>query len=100
MFTMLMDNYIPSNYTIEQKVRKLVEHFGITILYCFIEAARPIDNAADKGQGREYRENLVLSCIENMIPIEFMYRYFLAILDHTLSPVNENNGSKRQENSL
>jgi hypothetical protein len=84
----LMSTYVPTNYTKEQNVRKLVELFGILILFCMIETARPIDdtaatisNAGKKSiRGRKYKEDLASSCLQNIIRTDLMYYHFLAIL--------------------
>jgi hypothetical protein len=77
---LLMGMYFPHIYTGRQNIEQLVRLFGTYILFCFIETARPIRNITDTRE----KERLVYSCLDNIVPLDRMYRFFLAVLDYGL----------------
>jgi hypothetical protein len=67
-------NYYPSLHTLEQNTEKLIKIFGVYIVYCFTQAAQPVNSAVDK-------DKLASFWVQNVFsPLE-MYNCFLAIID-------------------
>jgi hypothetical protein len=67
--------HINSRTTFKESISKLVTIFGIFIVYCFMEASRPLSNT-----DLRIRDSLASSCVKNMVSLENMYDYFLSIV--------------------
>jgi hypothetical protein len=94
----IMSIHWPTIFHLEINVRKLVEMFGVYMIYCFIEAARPVnldETDAWKGVDRSEvkkikkmkdvwveKDNLARQWIENVFPTSNMYDYFLSTFQH------------------
>ena len=77
-------DYHPSHNTLERNTEELIKAFGVYVVYCFAQAARPltsttgIDKHGDKSQTSD---KLVSFWIQNVLsPLE-MYNYFFAAID-------------------
>ena len=68
----------PNYNRLEYNLKTLVQIFGTFLIYCFIEAARPIsDNPTDRIPGNR-RDELALSWVESMINPRRLFYYFIA----------------------
>ena len=81
---MMKRDYHPSRNTSERNTEELIKAFGVYVIFCFAQAARPVTNIAgvDKyGDQLQTRDRLVSFWIQNVLsPLE-MYNYFFAIID-------------------
>jgi hypothetical protein len=80
-----MKRIYPQYSRLDYNFSRLVEIFGVYMVYCFIEATRPI---ADRNQDRmtgEKRDELAISWIENTLNPRQMYYYFIAYVKSQLS---------------
>jgi hypothetical protein len=93
---LLMSDYEPTKYTIQDNVERLVKLLGMYVLFCFIETAKPVNDIKDHG----FNERLISFCLQNIIPIEHLYQYFLAIVDYGLDDGKSNLKSKDDIKSL
>jgi hypothetical protein len=77
----LMGIHWPTLFPLEANLKKLVEIFGVFLLYCFIEAARRVENVGDKKKLKDIwneKDDLSRSWIQNVFSSMNMYEYFLA----------------------
>jgi hypothetical protein len=96
----LMEEYYPTRHSIEENVGRLVMIFGSFLLFCFIETAYPIMKNNSQAQiSGGYNKRLIEYCLQNIIPIKEMYRYFLGIMDYGLGLGNQNNNDKDKPNT-
>lgn len=82
----LMKHYLPAENSVKENVNFMVRLFGTYILFCFMETARPVSHMGK--QSRMYgpmNHEVVSSCLQNIIRVENMFSYFLAVLDYLLS---------------
>lgn len=90
----LMHIHHPMENTPEQNITKLVEIFGSIIVFCFIEAARPL-----KSKGYTYKismsnfdkDKLAKSWIHNFVKLDHMFLYFLTALKNQLNTIDSKN---------
>lgn len=98
-------------YTIQQNIAQLVNLFGVYILFCFMETARPLNKSNEQqSMGNYQKEQLVSSCLENIISIQGMYNYFLTTIEYllpannldknTASPIKESKTIKKPRSAL
>lgn len=99
----------PQHDLLEENIQRLVECFGVYILYCFIEATRPFryDDDNNKKEKKlpsrsletaivsEEKDKLTLSMLENIIDIKEMFNYFLTLIKFQL---DDNQIKKIQKN--
>ena len=83
---MLMMTYWPQKLKLEQNVDELIKIFGIYMIYCFLEASRPI---ADSHYGVNKvsvmgKDRLIDSWINEMFNPWIMFNYFLAVVNSIL----------------
>jgi hypothetical protein len=65
--------YDPSLHTLEENTEELIKIFGVYIVYCFTQAAQPVNSAVDK-------DKLASFWVQNVFsPLE-MYDRFLSII--------------------
>lgn len=69
----LMSIHWPMLFNIEQNVKKMVEIFGLYLLYCLVEAARPVN---------EEQTNLTKYWLENVFDPMNLYSYFLSAFQY------------------
>ena len=81
----------PHHDTLEENIQRLVESFGLYVLYCFMEGARPYIYKNDERQqpivepNDDKKDQLTLSWIENVIDPKEMFDYFMTLLRYQLS---------------
>jgi DNA-binding transcriptional regulator YhcF (GntR family) len=91
VFDLFMIDYYPIHHTIKYNIEKLVQIFGTLILFCFMTTATSPTNiltTSTSNSNSRNEENIVSSCLDNIIPIKRMYEHFLAILDYGLADDN------------
>lgn len=98
----LMETHHPTLFPFKDNLEKLIEMMGVYVVYCFIEAARPIedsdndnDNYSSSYMTNLDRDELALSWIEKVFSPTNMYEYFLAAVEHqTKDELVESNQQK------
>jgi hypothetical protein len=76
----LMEQHFPSISKLDENFLWLIQLFGLHIMICFIEAARPADyfgNLEAASMSHTDRDRLVISFIDQVINVKLMYKYFL-----------------------
>ncbi|MGB7663649.1 MAG: hypothetical protein WBL67_13025 [Nitrososphaeraceae archaeon] len=76
----LMEQHFPSISRLDENLLWLIQLFGLHIVICFIEAARPADyygNPEAASMNHTDRDRLVISFIGQVINVKLMYKYFL-----------------------
>ena len=77
-------DYHPSRNTLERNTEDLIKAFGVYVVYCFAQAARPvtsitgIDKHGDKSQTPD---RLASFWVQNVLSTLEMYNYFFAVID-------------------
>jgi hypothetical protein len=86
ILTELMYTYIPAAYSLEKNVDFMVRLFGVYLLFCFIETARPVSHVKENDQiyGPSKHE-VISSCLQHLVRVEDMFDYFLSTLDYLTS---------------
>lgn len=92
----------PYHHTLEENIQRLVESFGIYLLYCFIEGARPyIYKDSNKKPSiildLDKKDQLTLSWIENAIDQKEMFGYFLTLMRDQLNDKNIKKSNRRND---
>jgi hypothetical protein len=91
----------PHHHILEENIQRLVESFGVYLLYCFIEGSRPYiykDNNKKPSiiLDIDKKDQLTLSWIENAIDSKEMFGYFLTLMRDQL---NDNQIKTKYENN-
>ena len=74
----LMWMYIPGKHSIEKNAVLMARLFGVYLLYCFIETARPVGHTSEKGKiYGQSKDEVISSCLQNLIRVEDMFDFFL-----------------------
>lgn len=82
----LMWMYHPGENSIERDIDFMTQLFGIYIVLCFVETARPVSSKSGQSRkGGTSNDELALSCLQNIVRVEEMFGYFLSVLDYILS---------------
>ena len=87
----IMRQVHPQIYTLENNFQTLVKSFGVYIVYCFIEAIRPLTNNSDTDDGRQIslsaneKDNMTISWIKDAINIEELFYHFIALLKNQVN---------------
>lgn len=77
----LVKQEYPLLLPLEHNLRRLIETFGIFLIFCFLEAARPLENNEYFNSLSKYeKDQLALSWIENTFDLTTMYEYFLSVV--------------------
>jgi hypothetical protein len=80
----IMTLHFPTIYTMKHNLKKLVEIFGLYVVYCFLEAARPIEKKAKssstKNDMSKKNDMLSYSVVKNIFDPHNMYLYFLSAI--------------------
>jgi hypothetical protein len=86
---MMRRDYYPSRNTLEQNTEELIKAFGVYLVYCFAQAAKPVNvsngNTAgiDKyGDKSQTSDKLASFWVQNVISPLNMYDYFLAVINN------------------
>jgi hypothetical protein len=103
----LMSIHWPTLFNIEENVKKMVEMFGVYLLYCLVECARPavIDEGKDGKKSidmiSEEQANLTARFAENVFNPMNLYSYFLSAFQYQPPDKEASNNLKRfgQDNS-
>jgi hypothetical protein len=72
----MMQGHYPLFNTLEQNLEKLIKIFGVYVIYCFAEAARPAHSTT------LVRDKLASFWIQNVFSPLNMYDYFLAVVNN------------------
>jgi hypothetical protein len=89
-----MDSFFPNEKDIEQNISNLIRIFGTYVMYCLIEASRPVsDNIASSAVDMYSTHALISKYLNNVFPTEIMYDYFLGIIKYIFDK-NENKEQK------
>jgi hypothetical protein len=88
-----MGNFFPDENNIEQNISTLIKIFGTYLIFCFIEASRPISDNIASEKGTFNMHALISRYLHNVFPVETMYKYFVSIVKY----IFDKNGNKKQE---
>jgi hypothetical protein len=79
-----MYSYFPQMINLEENIETLVKIFGFYTIYCFVEAARPVNdnNAASNSRTPYQRNDLSLSWTNDVSDHEEMFHSFLGIINN------------------
>ena len=73
----IMRNHLPTFYKLEKNLDDLIKIFGIYVVYCFIEAARPFVGEDTLLSTRE-KDILASSWVRDVFTLGTMYNFFMA----------------------
>jgi len=73
-----MKRIFPYYSRLDYNLTRLIEIFGTYIVYCFIEATRPISNS-QKHISSQKRDQLAISWVESMLDPRQMFYYFVTL---------------------
>jgi hypothetical protein len=96
ILNVIMETHYPTLYVFEDNLRRLIELFGVYMIYCFIEASRPLGeemvlkSAADSDRLSDF-------WAKEMVDVDGMYRSFLTALQNQ---PDDNKDVKRNLKSL
>lgn len=75
----IMSNHLPTFYKLEKNLDDLIKIFGIYVVYCFIEAARPFVGEDTLLSTRE-KDILASSWVRDVFTLGTMYNFFMAAI--------------------
>jgi hypothetical protein len=78
----IMQVHWPTLFTFEENLQKLIELFGLYVVYCFVEAARPIIIHQNQNQNSSSKQNdmIVYHWLKNVFNPNTMFLYFLSVI--------------------
>jgi hypothetical protein len=83
---MIMRQIHPYLDTRENNLERIVQTFGVYLVYCFIEAIRPLTDNNDDNDSRQIllsakeKDKMTISWIKDAIDVEEMFYFFIALL--------------------
>jgi hypothetical protein len=79
-----MGLFYPTINTFEENLKKMIQIFGIYLIYCFIEAARPVerDGKDDSIKSNRDKDKLASTWITDVFNPLGMYNCFLSIIEN------------------
>lgn len=82
----------PISTTAEKSISEFVSRFGALVVYAFIEAMRPFEDATSMTV--DAKDKTILSWVRNAIPIEEMFNQFLAVFVSDIKKKQQDDGSE------
>jgi len=90
-----MKRIFPHYNRLEYNITRLVEIFGVYLVYCFIEAARPFLRNNGMVMSGERRDELAISWIDNMLQPRELFYYFVTFAKTQFSDQDVRNTRKK-----
>lgn len=100
----MMSNFIPAKVKTSDDIHKnlssLAQLFGTYVLYCLVEAGRPIDNNSNNTRMMSAcnKDNLIKQYLDNVFPIALMYRFFQSIIQYIFNKQMTSVGKQNNSN--